>query len=45
MSVRIVIEASKKIEARWLVKGSKIFFLSFSSMAIGTSAIIVVVVS
>jgi hypothetical protein len=40
-SVIIVIEASK-IEARWLVKGLKIFFLSCSSMAIGTRAIIVV---
>jgi hypothetical protein len=39
---RIVIEASK-IEARWLVKRLKIFFLSSSSTAIGTRAIIVVV--
>jgi hypothetical protein len=41
-SVRIVIEASK-IEARWLVKASMIFFFSFSSsMAIGKRAIVVV---
>jgi hypothetical protein len=39
-SVIIVIEASK-IEARWLAKGLKIFFLSSSSIAIGTRAIIV----
>jgi hypothetical protein len=41
-SAIIVIEASK-IEARWLVKGLKIFFLSSSPMAIGTRTIIVVV--
>src|SRR5215204_5460825 len=40
-SVIIVIEASK-IEARWLVKGLKIFFLSSSSVAIGTRIIVVV---
>jgi hypothetical protein len=39
--VIIVIEASK-IEARWLVKGLKIFFLSSSSVAIGTRIIVVV---
>jgi hypothetical protein len=39
-SVIIVIEASKS-EARWLAKGLKIFFLSSSSIAIGTRAIIV----
>jgi hypothetical protein len=31
------------MEARWLVKGSKIFFLSFSSMDIGIRAIVVVI--
>jgi hypothetical protein len=40
-SVIIVIEASK-IEAKWLAKRLKRLFLSSSSMAIGTKAIIVV---